>query len=106
MPDVLTNVSATCATRNDVSRQQPQVQYAQDLAANVPPASLAAIKWQVSKHAATTNEEAMRDSMKLMYASLTTDEFKEGVDSFVEKRDPSWPELSPQNAIKKALAKL
>ena len=82
------------------------MKYAQDLAANVPPASLAAIKWQVSKHAAATNEEAMRDSMKLMYASLTTDEFKEGVDSFVEKRDPSWPELSPQNAIKKALAKL
>ena len=68
--------------------------YARDLAANCPPGSMAVIKRQVYGHAATDLETAVRESIKLMEESLETDDFKEGVASYVEQRPPRFRPLS------------
>ena len=69
------------------------IEYARDLAANCSPASLAVIKQQVYRHAITDLDTALRDSNKLMAASLSGPDFKEGVASFVEKRPPAFAPL-------------
>jgi enoyl-CoA hydratase/carnithine racemase len=68
--------------------------YARDLAANCPPGSMAVIKRQVYGHAATDLETAVRESIKLMEESLETEDFKEGVASYVEQRAPRFRPLS------------
>ena len=68
--------------------------YARDLAANCPPGSMAVIKRQVYGHAATDLETAVRESIKLMEESLETEDFKEGVASYVEQRPPRFRPLS------------
>jgi enoyl-CoA hydratase/carnithine racemase len=69
------------------------VDYARDLAKNVSPASMAVIKQQVYRHAIADLDTALRDSNKLMSASLGGPDFKEGVASFVEKRPPDFAPL-------------
>ena len=69
------------------------IEYARDLATNCSPASLAVIKQQVYRHAITDLDTALRDSNKLMAASLSGPDFKEGVASFVEKRPPAFAPL-------------
>ena len=69
------------------------IEYARDLARNCSPASLAVIKQQVYRHATTDLDTALRDSAKLMAASLGGPDFKEGVASFVEKRPPAFAPL-------------
>jgi len=68
--------------------------YARDLAANCPPGSMAVIKRQVYRHSGTDLETAVRESVKLMEESLTTEDFKEGVASYVEQRAPRFRPLS------------
>jgi len=80
--------------------------YAQDLADNCPPASLAVIKWQVNRHNGAPLLQAMRESDKLLYTSVTTKEFLEGVESFLEKRSPKWTPLDADNALMKIVSKL
>ena len=68
--------------------------YARDLAANCPPGSMAVIKRQVYRHAATDMETAVRESIKLMEESLETEDFREGVASYVEQRAPRFRPLA------------
>lgn len=67
--------------------------YAADLAANCPPSAMAVIKRQVYGHAGATFAEALRESLKLMEESLQTDDFREGVASYVEQRAPRFQPL-------------
>ena len=69
------------------------IEYARDLAKNASPASMAVIKQQVYRHATTDLDSAMKDSNKLMAASLGGPDFKEGVASFVQKRPPAFAPL-------------
>jgi enoyl-CoA hydratase/carnithine racemase len=64
--------------------------YAKELATYVSPASMAAIKHQVYNHPQLPIEAALADSDQLMKTSLKGSDFKEGVASFVEKRDPDF----------------
>ncbi len=68
--------------------------YARDLAANCPPGSMAVIKRQVYRHAATDMDTAVRESIKLMEESLETEDFREGVASYVEQRAPRFRPLA------------
>ena len=68
--------------------------YARDLAQNCSPSSLAAIKAQVYRHLHTSLDEAVGDSLTLMEKSLATDDFREGVASFLEQRAPRFKPLA------------
>lgn len=69
------------------------ITYAQDVAANCSPASVAAIKGQVHRHITMEFEAACADSDRLMAQSLKGPDFKEGVSSYVEKRPPEFAPL-------------
>ena len=64
--------------------------YANDMALNASPASMAAIKKQVYTHPMMPIGDALTDSNRLMNESFGRPDFKEGVSSFVEKRPPSF----------------
>ncbi len=64
--------------------------YAEDLATNAAPTSMAIMKHQVYNHPQLPLSEAMAESNGLMRASLRRADFKEGVSSFLEKRPPSF----------------
>lgn len=67
------------------------IAYAEDIAANCAPSSLAVIKQQV--YADTTREifAASDDAEKLMHESMRRPDFIEGITSFFEKRRPNFP---------------
>jgi enoyl-CoA hydratase/carnithine racemase len=67
--------------------------YALDLAANCAPASMAAMKRQVYAALDQDVETALLEADALMAASLTADDFREGVASFLEKRPPEFAPL-------------
>ena len=64
--------------------------YIEDLARNSSPASVMVMKRQVYLHLMKPLHEAMEDTNRLMAESLTRDDFREGVASFVEKRPPAF----------------
>ena len=67
--------------------------YIENLAARSAPASLMIMKQQVYKHLMASLGEAMADSNELMAESLKRSDFKEGVDSFLEKRPPRFERI-------------
>ena len=67
--------------------------YIESLAAHSAPASLMIMKQQVYKHLMASLGEAMTDSNELMAESLERSDFKEGVDSFLEKRPPRFERI-------------
>lgn len=67
--------------------------YAADVAANCSPASMAAMKGQLLRHATLDLDAAVADTNDLMRQSLQGTDFKEGVSSYVEKRPPAFPPL-------------
>jgi enoyl-CoA hydratase/carnithine racemase len=67
--------------------------YATDIANNVSPASMAAMKGQLLRHATLDIDAALEDSNALMRQSLKGPDFKEGVSSYVEKRQPAFAPL-------------
>ncbi len=69
------------------------VAYAQDLAANCSPQSMAAIKNQVQRHQDRTLEQAIEESDALMLESFTWPDVAEGVSSYLEQRPPAFPSL-------------
>ena len=64
--------------------------YANELASLVSPRSMAAIKRQVYNAMFQTLEEATLAAEQAMLESLTSEDFKEGVAHFLEKRTPSF----------------
>lgn len=70
--------------------------YANDLAVNVSPTSMAIMKNQVMNHPMMPLSEAMAESNQLMRESLRRPDFKEGVASFVEKRPPAFGPYSTE----------
>ncbi|MGV0875228.1 enoyl-CoA hydratase [Mycolicibacterium sp. XJ879] len=69
------------------------VGYAEDIAANCAPSSLAVIKQQVYADTMRSVFEASDDAEKLMHESMQRPDFLEGITSFFEKRAPNFPPL-------------
>ena len=67
--------------------------YARDLAANCSPASMALIKHQVLTDLDATHEQAMRRAYRAMAVLAQGPDFREGMDSFIQKRPPKFPPL-------------
>lgn len=66
------------------------VSYATDLGRFSAPASMKIMKYQVWNHLDMSIDDALAESNRLMAESLTRPDFKEGVQSFLEKRDPDF----------------
>ncbi len=64
--------------------------YARDLATKVSPRSMAVVKRQVYNSHFQTLEEAMQSSESEMLEAFQSEDFKEGVAHFLEKRDASF----------------
>jgi enoyl-CoA hydratase/carnithine racemase len=70
--------------------------YAEDIAANCAPSSLAVIKQQVYADTMRDVFEASDVAEKLMHESMQRPDFIEGITSFFEKRPPRFPPLKGQ----------
>jgi enoyl-CoA hydratase/carnithine racemase len=70
------------------------IAYAEDIAANCAPSSLAVIKQQVYADTMRDVFEASAVAEKLMHESMLRPDFIEGITSFFEKRPPTFPPLS------------
>jgi enoyl-CoA hydratase/carnithine racemase len=67
--------------------------YARELVVNCSPASLATIKRQVYADLQRNLSDALHEADRLMLRSFTEPDFKEGVNSFLERRDPRFAPL-------------
>ncbi|OHV01006.1 enoyl-CoA hydratase [Mycobacterium talmoniae] len=70
------------------------LQYAEDIAANCSPASLAVIKRQAYGDALRAVTDVSARAETLMHESLLRPDVIEGITSFLEKRPPNFPPLS------------
>jgi enoyl-CoA hydratase/carnithine racemase len=70
--------------------------YAEDIAANCAPSSLAVIKQQVYADTMRDVFEASAVAEKLMHESMLRPDFIEGITSFFEKRPPNFPPLKEE----------
>jgi len=64
------------------------------LAETAAPESIKIVKAQVYRHLNMNLEDAMRETNEWMAESLRQDDFKEGVNSFVEKRAPNFKRVT------------
>jgi enoyl-CoA hydratase/carnithine racemase len=69
------------------------IAYAEDIAGNCAPSSLAVIKQQVYADTMRDVFEASAVAEKLMHESMLRPDFIEGITSFFEKRPPNFPPL-------------
>ncbi len=72
--------------------------YAQDMARNCAPSSLAVIKRQIYQDALRNVHEASADAEKLMHESMLRPDFIEGITAFFEKRPPGFPPLEEETS--------
>ncbi|QEN16082.1 enoyl-CoA hydratase [Mycolicibacterium sp. ELW1] len=70
------------------------IEYAQDIAANCAPNSLAVIKRQVYGDALRDAQDASGRAEALMHESMQRPDFIEGITAFFEKRPPNFPPLT------------
>lgn len=70
------------------------IQYIKQLAETVSPTSLQIMKAQVYRHLNMELGEAMIESNQWMNESLKSEDFKEGVSSFIERRKPNFKRLN------------
>jgi len=70
------------------------LQYARELVVNCSPASLATIKRQVYADLQRGLSDGLAEADRLMLRSFTGHDFVEGVNSFLERRDPRFEPLS------------
>jgi len=68
-------------------------EYAEDMAANCSPTSLAIMKRQVYEHLTESLEHAEEEAVGLMLESFDRPDLKEGVRAFVDKRPPKFQRL-------------
>jgi enoyl-CoA hydratase/carnithine racemase len=68
-------------------------EYARDLALNCSPTSMSIMKRQIYQHLTQSLGEAHDESVRLMVDSFSRPDFKEGVQSFLEKRPPRFPRV-------------
>jgi enoyl-CoA hydratase/carnithine racemase len=73
-------------------------QYVRDLAATTSPASLAIMKRQVYQQLHTGLLAAEREAYKLMVESFSRPDFPEGVQSYLERRPPTFDRLAREGA--------
>jgi enoyl-CoA hydratase/carnithine racemase len=64
--------------------------YAKELAENCSPTSMAVMKRQVYSNLNKGLGHAMTESIDLMLESFSRDDFKEGVQSYMDKRPPKF----------------
>ncbi len=69
------------------------VEYVRELASNSSPASMAVMKRQVYQQLTGELGPACDDAVKLMVESFSRPDFKEGVQSFLERRPPKFPRV-------------
>ena len=69
------------------------VEYVRELAANSSPASMGVMKRQVYQELTRELGPACDDAVKLMVESFSRPDFKEGVQSFLERRPPKFPRV-------------
>ena len=79
-----------CAEDQCVSEAQ---EYLRSIAKTSAPMSIMMMKRQVYKHLNRELGDAMEESTRWMDESLARDDFKEGVQSFVEKRAPNFQRI-------------
>lgn len=72
--------------------------YAEDIAANCSPASMAVIKRQVYGDASRDVVEATSRAEVLLHEAMPRPDVIEGITSFLEKRPPQFPSLSSTDA--------
>jgi enoyl-CoA hydratase/carnithine racemase len=72
------------------------IAYAEDIAVNCAPSSLAVIKQQVYADTMRDVFEASAVAEKLMHESMLRPDFIEGITSFFEERPPNFPPLKGQ----------
>jgi enoyl-CoA hydratase/carnithine racemase len=70
------------------------LEYARELAVNCSPASMATMKRQVYADLERTLPDALADADRLMLASFAASDFREGVASFVQRREPDFAALA------------
>lgn len=75
------------------------LEYARDVAVNVPPSSMAVIKEQILGNQSMPMMDVMRESNRLMLRSFSVPEHREGVKSFLEKRKPVFPPYDERNQL-------
>ena len=68
--------------------------YINMLAQTAAPESIKLVKAQVYRHLNMNLEDSMKESNEWMAASLKRDDFKEGVNSYVERRAPNFKRVS------------
>jgi enoyl-CoA hydratase/carnithine racemase len=71
--------------------------YARELGANCSPRALAAIRRQAYAGLSANLETALAEALELMpwFNSAANADFREGIDSFIERRAPAFPGLPP-----------
>ena len=68
--------------------------YIAELARSVSPTSIMIIKQQVYRHLTMSLGPAMEETNRLMEESLGRPDFREGVRSFLEQREPAFKRVS------------
>jgi enoyl-CoA hydratase/carnithine racemase len=64
--------------------------YAKELAKSVSPRSIKIMKEQIYNAQKETIDENLNSSMKAMLESFESEDFKEGVNHYMEKREPKF----------------